>query len=192
MRTPLAAVATATLALTVVLAAAPAHAERYGVDDPVDTFHGSDVTALTVVNGPRNLTITTQHEGLRPVPATGSRGTVYIDTDPSDRGPELVFEADYTRPFHFLLRETEGFARSTWGKAVEQGDYALHVDYRRDRAHIRISQAALGSPDAVRVAVKVSGKRTDGTRHHLTDWVGKPRLFSLWIACEPASGRTAY
>ncbi|MBA2954030.1 hypothetical protein GON03_06840 [Nocardioides sp. MAH-18] len=178
MRTSLAAVAAAALTLAL---AAPAHADRYGVDDPVDTFHGSDVTALTVVNGPQNLTITTQHEGLRPVPATGSRGTVFIDTDPSDRGPEFVLTASYTRSFRFMLRATDGFDRSTWGDAVEQGDYALHVDYDRDQVRVRISQAALGSPSSVRVAVGVSGKRTDGTRTGLTDWVGKPRQFSLWI-----------
>lgn len=178
MRTSLAAVAAATLALGV---AAPAHADRYGVDDPEDTFHGSDVTALTVVHGPENLTVTTQHLGLRPDPATGSRETVFIDTDRSDPGPEYVFSADLTRSFRYVLRATDGFARSTWGDPVEHGDYILDVDYRQERARVRISHAALGSPSAVRVAARVSGQRTDGTRHHLTDWVGKPRLFSLWI-----------
>jgi hypothetical protein len=178
MRTTLISVAAAAVVLGL---AAPAHADRYGVDDPIDTSHGSDVTALTVVNGPENVSITTQHLGLRPDPATGSRGTVFMDTDPTDAGPEFVLTADYTRSFHYLLRATDGFARSAWGDPVEHGDYILDVDYRHDTARARISQAALGDPDAVRVAVRVSGKRTDGTRHGLTDWVGQPRSFSLWI-----------
>ena len=80
-----------------------------------------------------------------------------------------------------MLRATDGFARSAWGDPVEHGDYDVDVDYRRETARVRISQPAIGSPAAVRVAVRASGTRTDGTRHHLTDWVGKPRLFSIWI-----------
>lgn len=43
-----------------------------------------------------------------------------------------------------------------------------------------LSQAALGTPDAVRVAVRASGTRTDGTSHGLVDWVGRPRQFTPW------------
>ena len=36
-------------------------------------------------------------------------------------------------------------------------------------------------PDEVRVAVRVSGTRTDGTSHGLTDWLREPRFFTPWV-----------
>jgi hypothetical protein len=58
----------------------------------------------------------------------------------------------------------------------------MRVHYARDRVQFRMSRPALGNPGAVRVAVRVSGTRTDGTSHGLVDWVGKPRSFTPWIA----------
>ena len=35
--------------------------------------------------------------------------------------------------------------------------------------------------DGVRVSVRVSGTRTDGTSHGLVDWVGKRHWFTPWL-----------
>lgn len=169
-----------TTALTVALAG-PASAEQYGVDDPQDTSHGSDVVALQVRNGEENLAVTTYHVDLRRDPATGSAGTVYVDTDPDDRGPEYVLVGGFYEGTDYLLRETDGFGPKHWGDPVSQGDYVMRVHYRKDQVRIRMSQAALGDPDRVRVAVRVSGTRTDGSSHGLVDWVGEPRSFSPWL-----------
>jgi hypothetical protein len=180
MRTPVAAVALAAAALPIALAG-PANAELYGVDDPVDTYHGSDVRSLSVRNGAENLNITTVHEGLRRDPATGSAGMFYVDTDREDRGPEYVLVAGFVGGTDYVLRHTEGFGRENLGRAVEHGDYLMRVDYDRERVRIKLSQPALGNPDAVRVSVRVSGTRTDGTSHGLVDWVGTRHWFTPWL-----------
>lgn len=175
---------TAAVAVTALLTlglAAPADAGVYGVDDPRDTSHGSDVLALQVRNGQRDVVVKTLHVNLRRAPSSGSSATIYVDTVRRDRGPEFVFAAGYFSGTDYVLRHTDGFAHSTWGKPVENGDYLLRLDYRRDRAKVLLSRAALGNPGAVRVAVRVSGTRSDGTSRGLVDWVGKPRSFSLWI-----------
>src|SRR5215218_2531749 len=85
-----AAVVLSTAALTFGLSN-PAHAEQYGIDDPDDTSHGVDVLAMTVRNGKSNVNVTTVHDDLRRDPATGSGGSIFIDTVKSDKGPEYVF-----------------------------------------------------------------------------------------------------
>lgn len=44
---------------------------------------------------------------------------------------------------------------------------------------MRISRQALGRTGEVRVAVKVSGERTDGGS--VTDWLREPRSFTPWV-----------
>lgn len=176
-----AAVALSTAALTVGLAGA-ANAELYGVDDPHDTAHGSDITALQAKFGRANLTVTTYHVNLRRDPATGSSGAIYVDTDRADPGPEYVFVGGYYEGTDYQLRATDGFGREKWGDAVEDGDYIMRVGYAEDRVRVRISRAALGRPGAVRVAARASGTRSDGSSDGLVDWVGTPRSFTPWIA----------
>lgn len=180
--TPAVALSTAalTLGLTVGLAGA-AHAEQYGIDDPQDTFHGSDILALQVRNRQENLIVTTYHSNLVRSYRSGSGGAIYIDTDKSDRGPEYVFAGGFFEGTDYLLSETEGFGPDKWGDPVENGDYIMRVDYKRDRVRVKISQGALAEPDQVRVAVRASGTRTDGTSHGLVDWVGEPRSFTPWL-----------
>ncbi|MCB0893783.1 MAG: hypothetical protein H6529_07000 [Nocardioides sp.] len=181
MRTTLAAAALSAAALTLVSAGA-AHAELYGIDDPEDTFHGSDIRALSVRNGQENVTVTTVHDNLVRRAASGSAETVFVDTDRHDRGPEFVFVAGLYEGTDYLLRATDGFDRSSWGEPVENGDYVLRVRYRKDVARVVMSRAALGNPDEVRVAVRASGTRTDGTSHGLLDWVGERRSFTPWLS----------
>ena len=178
--TTAAAVALSTAAITLGLAG-PAHAELYGIDDPEDTFHGSDIRAVQIRNGKANLNVTTFHTGLRPDPATGSAGRIYVDTDRNDAGPEYVFVGGFTRGTDYLLRRTDGFRVGSWGKPVENGDYIMRVSYRNDHVIFRMSRAALGNPGAVRVSVVASGTRTDGTSKGLVDWVGERRSFTPWI-----------
>ena len=183
MRTTIASTAAALSAAALTFAVAgPAHAELYGIDDPRDTHHGSDIRSLSVKNGQENLHVVSIHEGLRRDPATGSGGTVYIDTDRSDHGPEYVVTAGFFRGTDYVLSETEGFGHRQLGDPVEQGDYIMHVDYRDDRVHLKLSRRAIGDATDVRVAMKASGTRTDGTSDGLTDWVGEPRTYTPWVA----------
>lgn len=161
--------------------AAPASASSIGVTDPQDTFHGSDLRAVRVKNGDHNVVVVTNHDNLRRDPRTGASGAVYVDTDPSDKGPEFVFVGGYYEGTDYQFLHTEGFGHKNWGTPVT-GSYEMTVDYAKDRVRMRMSRQALGSPDDVRVAVRVSGTRTDGTSTGLVDWLGEPRSFTEWVA----------
>ncbi len=56
------------------------------------------------------------------------------------------------------------------------------VRYKVDRVHVTLSRHAIGDPTDVRVAMRASGNRSDGTSDGLVDWVGEPRSFTPWIA----------
>jgi len=173
-----AALAAAALACGIV---GPAHAELYGVDDPQDTFHGSDLRAVQIRNGEQRLVVTTHHDNLVRAPESGSSGAVYIDTVRSNRGPEYVFVGGYFEGTDYQLLHTKGFGPKSWGKPVD-GTYIMRVDYAKDTVRTKMSRKAIGNAGKVRIAVRVSGTRTDGTTHGVIDWLGQPRTFTPWIA----------
>lgn len=179
MRKTIAAATMSAATLTLGLAG-PASAAIYGVDDPEDTFHGSDLREVHVRNGDRNLVVVTTHTNLRRDPRTGSAGAVYIDTDRTDKGPEFVFVGGYYEGTDYQLLHTEGFGHKSWGDPVK-GSYEMTVDYAKDQVRMRMSRKALDRPGKVRVAVRVSGTRTDGTSAGLVDWLGAPHRFTAWI-----------
>lgn len=160
---------------------APANAALYGVDDPEDTFHGSDLRAVQVRDAEHKLVVTTTHDNLRRDPSTGSAGSVYLDTDRRNRGPEYVFVGGYFGGTDYALLHTDGFGHKKWGKAVN-GRYLMTIDYKADTVRMAMSRKAVGNPGKVRVAVRVSGTRTDGTSKGLVDWLGEPRSFTPWVA----------
>ena len=174
-----AAVAAATTAVLTVGLAGPASAESARVTDPADVRHGVDLRAVRVNHGPYNLRVTLQHKNLRRDHRSGASGAVYIDTDPDDRGPELVFVGGFFEGTDYILLETEGFGPRKWGEPVE-ASYKMTLDYTKEQTKMRISRAALGRPDRARVAVKVGGDRRDGTR--VVDWMRKPFAYTPWVA----------
>ena len=167
-------------ALTLGLAG-PASAASIGVKDPQDTFHGSQVRAVQLINNDRNVVVVTSHTNLRRDPRTGSGGAVYLDTDPGDKGPDFVFVGGFFEGTDYQLVRTEGFGVEKWLAPVD-GSYEMTVDYARDRVRMRMSRTALGQPEEVRIAVRVAGTRTDGTSTGLVDWLGEPRSFTPWVA----------
>ena len=170
--------AAAAAALSLTLAAAPANAEIYGIDDPAESGHGVDLLAVSVVNAEKNLRITLTHQNLRRSHESGAGGAIYIDTDPADTGPELVFTGGFFSGTDYQLLSTEGFGPKSWGEPVD-GFYIMKLDYAAEKTSIKISRKALGGADDVRVAVRVSGQRSDGT--HVVDWMGKPHSWTLWL-----------
>ncbi len=169
-----------TLGLGVGLAG-PANAERHGVDDARDTGHGSDVLALSAKLGQQNLHVTSTHENLRPDFASGAGGRIYLDTDRDDWGPEYVLVGGFYDGTDYQLLEADGFARAHWGQPVD-GSYEMTLDYRADEVHLRVSRESLDGATEVRVGMRASGTRTDGTSHGLVDWVGDRRELTPWIA----------
>ena len=171
-----AALAIASLTLTQL---SPATADGIGVADPQDLDHGVDLRSVVVDHGADDVVVTPTHTNQRPSWRTGSGGAVFIDTDESDAGPEYVFVGGYFDGTDYQLLRTDGFATSTWGKPV-RGSYRMRLDYDRERVRMRISRETLGSPEQVRVAVRVAGTRTDGSSTG-RDWLGEPRSFTEWV-----------
>ncbi|WP_374456046.1 hypothetical protein [Nocardioides sp.] len=172
-----AALSVAALTLTQL---APATADGIGVADPQDLGHGVDLRSVEVEHKAANVVVTTTHADLRESFRTGSSGSVFIDTDPADAGPEYVFSGGFFVGTDYVLLSTDGFAHSAWGEPVE-GSYRMKVDYDRETVRFRISREAIGSPDEVRVAVRVAGTRPNGSTTR-TDWLGAPRSFTDWVA----------
>ena len=180
MRTTLLSAAALTVAALALTPAAPANADGIGVSDPKDLGHGVDLRSVEVQHGGANVVVTTTHTNLVESFRSGSSGSVFIDTDDTNPGPEYVFFGGFFVGTDYNLVQTDGFARSAVGEPVE-GSYRMRVDYDRDTVRFRIALDAIGSPDQVRVAVRVAGTRPDGTSTR-TDWLGAPRSFTDWVA----------
>ena len=180
MRTTILSAATLTIAALALTQLAPANADAIGVSDPQDLGHGVDLRSVEVKHGGRNVVVTTTHTNLRESFRSGSSGVVFIDTDPTDPGPEYVFAGGYFVGTDYALLHTDGFATSKWGDPVE-GSYRMKVDYETEQVRMRIARDTIGSPDEVRVAVRVAGTRTDGTNTK-RDWLGAPRSWTEWVA----------
>jgi hypothetical protein len=181
MRTTILSTAALAVAALTLSHAAPASADAIGVEDPADLGHGVDLRSVVVAHGAHAVRVTTTHTNLRPSFRTGSAGAVYLDTDESTRGPEYVFVGGYFDGTDYQLLHTDGFGHRSWGEPV-QGSYRMRLDYTKEQVRMRVSRKAIGSPDQVRVAVRVSGTRRDGTTRGLVDWLGEPRSFTDWVA----------
>jgi hypothetical protein len=179
MRTTILSAATLTIA-ALALTQLPASADGIGVSDPKDLRHGVDLRSVEVQHGGKNVVVTTTHTDLVESFRSGSSGSGFIDTDPSNPGPELVFQGGYFVGTDYALLTTDGFAQSAIGKPVE-GSYRMTVDYERNQVRMRMSRQALGNPDEVRVAVRVAGSRPDGSSTK-RDWLGAPKSFTDWVA----------
>ena len=182
MRTTLLSAAALSVAALTLTQLPPATADGIGVSDPADLHHGVDLRSVVVDHKANNLVVTTTHTNLRETFRSGSGGAVFIDTDPADPGPEYVVVGGYFVGTDYSLLHTDGFAGSTWGDPVE-GSYRMTVDYDKERVRTRISRETLGSPEQVRVAVRVAGTRTDGSSTR-RDWLGAPRSFTEWVAAD--------
>lgn len=180
MRTSLVSTAALSAAALTLGLAGPASADSIGVTDPRDTSHGSDLRSVQVEHRDRAVVVTTTHTNLRKDPASGSGGTVYLDTDRGDRGPEYVVVGGYFMGTDYQVLRTEGFGRKQWG-APAPGSYEMALDFGKEQVRTWISRRSLGAPDEVRVAVRVSGTRRDGTSKGLVDWLGEPRSFTRWV-----------
>ena len=178
-RTSLSGAALALAALT-LSPLAPAGADAIGVRDAQDLDHGVDLRSVEVRHGDRNLVVTTTHTDLERSFRSGSSGAVFLDTDPTDKGPEYVFVGGYFVGTDYMLLRTDGFAEKSWIEPAE-GSYRMRIDYDADQVRMRISRETLGSPEEVRVAVRVAGSRPDGSSTPV-DWLVGPRAFTDGVA----------
>ncbi len=180
MRSTILGAAALSVAALTLSQLSPASADGIGVSDPKDLDHGVDLRSVTVDHGGKNVVITTTHTDLVESFRSGSSGAVFIDTDPDDPGPEYVFAGGFFVGTDYNLVETDGFSRSAMGEPVE-GSYRMKVDYDQETVRFRIARDAIGSPEQVRVAVRVAGTKPNG-KDTRRDWLGAPRSFTDWVA----------
>ena len=96
---------------------APAGADTVQVSDPRDLDHGVDLRSVSVRHTARAIVVTTTHTDLRPSYRTGSSGTVFLDTDPTDTGPEYVFAGGYFGGTDYMLLEHRRFRQQEVDRA---------------------------------------------------------------------------
>ena len=169
----------AAVAASVLGLAGPATAATATFDDASgDVAHPVDLQSVKVVNE-KNVRIALQHDDLRPSFKSGASGAVYLDTDPTQTGPEYVFVGGYFEGADYALIKTDGWKYGR--RAVPLTcSYEMHLDYAADVTRMRVSRACMGKPGKVRVAVKVAGEQADGDI--VRDWLGSRREFSPWVA----------
>lgn len=165
---------TAVTTLGLATAAAPS---SIGIEDPADVEHGVDLRAVQIDNTDTFVRVALTHADITPSADSFAGGAVYLDTDPGDPGPELVFIGGYFEGTDYNLLTTDGFGVDQWGQPVD-ARWRMRLDFDHERTVMRMSRKAVGA-DEIRVAVKVSGEQSDGTQ--VTDWLGERRSFTEWL-----------
>jgi hypothetical protein len=179
--------AAAVSALGITALAAPALAATSDfVDARGDMSQGADIRKVRVVNEDEQLKIKVVHRDLVRSFRSGSRLSVFIDTDRTRTGPEYVFQGGTFEGADYALLKAEGFqAAGNRQVPLHGGSYIMRVDYVKDVARIRIDQVVIGGPAKVRVEVKTGAELLpEGTAAPSTevDWLGTPNSFTPWVA----------
>lgn len=143
-----------------------------------DMAHGADIETVKLVNDKRVRVVIKTADLVRSY-KSGAGVKVYIDTDPTDAGPEYALLGGMFEGTDYALVRTDGWKVGKYPTAVNKF-YIMTLDYENDVARIGISRAALGRPDDVRIAVRTSGEQNDGDFVH--DWLGERRQFTPWVA----------
>lgn len=169
-------VTAATLAATAATTGAVAATAGFP-DTRGDMAHGADLHSVKVVNE-RSVRVVLRVEDLVRSWRSGSAVTVYVDTDPSDPGPEFAFLGGMFEGTDYGLVRTDGWRIGDHPRVV-RGFHIMKLDYENDVARFRMSREALDHPGSVRVEVRTSGEQADGNVVH--DWLGQPREFTPWV-----------
>jgi hypothetical protein len=169
--------AAAGLTISLLGLAAPAHAERYAIDDPADAAGSlNDIYGLTVNHGDKRVKFSIRVADLRRVSSAGA--TLFLDTDPQDRGPEYALGTGLSSGTDYALVRVERW-RGT-GSAPLNCDYHLRLRYKEDVVRGYISRRCLGKPATVAAAVKMVDAHDPS--HVIRDWAPARKTFGLAIA----------
>lgn len=168
-----------TAAAALIATGGAATAATTTFDDAVgDMQHGADIESVKVVNE-KNVRVVIKAADLVPSYQSGAGVTVYVDTDPSDAGPEFAFLGGLFEGTDYGLVRTEGWDLPQHPRVV-RGFHTMSLDYDTDVARIGMSRGALANPDKVRVAVRTAGEQEDGDI--VRDWLSARRDFTAWVA----------
>ena len=163
------------LALT-ALVAAPAHAEFYSIDDPMDAKPSlTDIHAVEANHGTENLLVKVRFRELMRSSAAGV--SIFIDADRDQAGPEYVLSSGLGDGTDYALTEAEAW-RGTDDRV--DCDYSARPRWGKDVFRVVVSRDCFDRVPSVRVAVKMVDP-TNGS-DTVVDWVPKRHRWSLPIA----------
>jgi hypothetical protein len=176
---------TAIAVAVAVLPAAPAAAGTDSVPDASgDSGDAVDLLGLDVRHAepasPGRLVLRARHAGLpRFEDRVFTTVTFWIDTRPSNRGPEFVSD---------VVPNTGGIALRRVGGWGRRGERTVSCPGLRARADVftdlpvllRVPLTCLAEPRRVRAAVVAVGETPRGDRVG-RDWVGSRRHWSSWV-----------
>jgi hypothetical protein len=145
-------------------------------DSHGDVRSGVDLWKARVTHH-KALTVDLTHRDLLRDPGKGQSVSIYFDTDPAHRGPEMVLGGALFDGGDYLL------VRSGWKPSTKvdpvQCRYSMRIDWAADQAHVRLGRGCLGDAAKVRVAVKAAAYTKDGDV--VRDWLGGRRHLTRWV-----------
>ena len=169
--------AVAGLTLGLLGLAGPADAERYAIDDPADASGSrNDIHGLTLVHGEKRVRFVIAVDDLRPRSDAGA--TLFLDTDPQDKGPEYALGTGLSSGTDYGLTRVEGWEDRD-GKILGC-DYDLKLKYRTDQVVGSIKRSCLKNPDTVAASVKMVD--TADASHPIRDWAPGKKKFGLAVS----------
>jgi hypothetical protein len=165
------------LTLSLIGLAGPANAERYSIDDPADASGSlNDIYGLTLVHGEKRVRFVIEVADLRPVSEAGA--TLFLDTDPQDKGPEYALGTGLSSGTDYALARVEGWEDSD-GKILGC-DYDLRLKYKGDKVTGSIKRSCLKNPDTIAASVKMVDNYDSS--HPIRDWAPGKKKFGLAVA----------
>jgi hypothetical protein len=172
MRTRTSLLAATALAL-VALAAAPAHAEFYTIDDPADAKGSlTDIYSLEVNHGSDNVLVKVRFNELMRSSAAGV--SVFFDTDRDVKGPEYVLSSGLGDGTDYVLTEADRWRGSD---DRVRCDYSARPKWGQEVFRAVISRDCFDRTPSVRVSVKMVDQ-ADGS-NPVVDWVPKRHRWTL-------------
>jgi hypothetical protein len=159
--------------------AGAASAELVTVSDPADTAGSqSDMRDVTVKHSAGKVVTIVEFTELAPTSDAGpSSLSIFIDTDRTAKGPEFRIGTGLQEGTDYQLVRMEG-----WKPVGEPltCDHQVRLNFKADHLKAKVARACLGTPDEIRVAVKMTDAYD--ASHVLVDWMKKPRGFTTWLA----------
>lgn len=165
------------LTLALLSLAAPAHAEKYSVDDPADASGSlTDIYGLSYNHGDEEVRFVITVADLRRKGSAGA--TLYLDTKPDNKGPEYALGTGLFSGTDYALFRVDGFGDH--GNGPKSCDYQLKLRYKTDKVVGTISRDCLKNPETVAAVVKMVD--TFDASHPIHDWAPAKKQFGLAVA----------
>lgn len=174
-RNSLAIPALALAALATTAVAAPAHAEYFSIDDPLDAKPSlTDITGMEANHGMDNVLVKVRFKELMRSSAAGV--SVFFDTDRDEPGPEYVLSSGLGDGTDYVLTEADAWRGNDDRVSC---DYSARPRWGREVFRAVVSRDCFDRVPSVRVSVKMVDA-VDGSTP-VRDWVPKRHRWTLPI-----------